>query len=109
MIKMKNYLFTALFLLGSLLSFGQKGKVSSAVADMNEGKLEKALQEINETIDPNEQPRVMKALPVGSSPKPEAGTLPPNKRSSSAASKTHPKASPSEVRRAVPVDQRKKK
>jgi cell division septal protein FtsQ len=64
---------------------------------------------INETIDPNEQPRVMKALPVGSSPKPEAGTLPPNKRSSSAASKTHPKASPSEVRRAVPVDQRKKK
>jgi len=72
---------------------------------------------INETIDPNEQPRVMKALPAGSSPKfgtfsapkPEAGDFPPNKRSSSAASKTHAKASPAEVRRAVPVDQRKKK
>ena len=72
---------------------------------------------INETIDPSEQPRVMKALPVGpspkvgtfSAPKSELNTPPSSKKSSSASSKTHPKASPSEVRRAVPVDQRKKK
>lgn len=72
---------------------------------------------INETIDPSEQPRVMKALPAGpppkfgtfSAPKPDTSTLPASKKSSSAASKTHPKASPTEVRRAVPVDQRKKK
>jgi cell division septal protein FtsQ len=71
---------------------------------------------INETIDPSEQPRVMKALPVGSSPKfgifsapkPDANTPPPSRKSSSASSKTHPKASPGEVRRAVSVDQRKK-
>lgn len=72
---------------------------------------------INETIDPNEQPRVMKALPAGPSPKfgtvsaakPELNTPPSSKKSSSGSSKTHPKASPGEVRRAVPVDQRKKK
>lgn len=52
MSKMKNYLFTAIFLLGCTVSFGQKGKVTSALSDMNEGKLEKALQEINETVDP---------------------------------------------------------
>jgi tetratricopeptide (TPR) repeat protein len=52
MIKMKNYLFTALFLLGCTVSFAQKSKVSSALTDMNDGKLDKALQEINETVDP---------------------------------------------------------
>jgi cell division septal protein FtsQ len=72
---------------------------------------------INETIDPSEQPRVMKALPAGpppkfgtfSAPKPELNSSPSNKKGSSVSGKTHPKASPSEVRRAVPVDQRKKK
>lgn len=50
--KMKNYLFTAVFLLGCTISFAQKSKVTSALTNMNEGKLDKALQEINETLDP---------------------------------------------------------
>ncbi len=50
--KMKSYLFTAIFLLGCTTIFAQKAKVTSAISNMNEGKLDKALQEINETIDP---------------------------------------------------------
>jgi tetratricopeptide (TPR) repeat protein len=49
---MKNYLLTAIFLLGCISVFAQKAKVNSAISDMNEGKLDKALQEINETVDP---------------------------------------------------------
>jgi len=49
---MKNYWFTAIFLLGSTICFAQKSKVTYALADMNEGKLEKAWQEISETVDP---------------------------------------------------------
>ena len=71
---------------------------------------------INETIDPNEQPRVMKALPVGgskfgtfSAPKPDSDISASAKKNATSETKTHPKASPAEVRRAVPVDQRKKK
>ncbi len=77
-----------------------------------------AAEVINETIDPNEQPRVMKALPVGfspkfgtfSAPKPLAPSSSATKKTpSEAARKTHPKAGSAEVRRAVPVDQGKKK
>ena len=75
-----------------------------------------AAEVINETIDPNEQPRVMKALPVGPPPKfgtfsaPQRVTTSSSKKTSSGASgsKTHPKASPAEIRRAVPIDHGKK-
>ena len=72
---------------------------------------------INETIDPNEQPRSRKALPVGplqkfgtfSAPQPFASSTSTSKKTSAAAaSKTHPKASPAEIRRAVPVNPGKK-
>jgi cell division septal protein FtsQ len=72
-----------------------------------------AAEVINETIDPNERPLVMKALPAGSSPKfgtfsaPKPDATPAKK--ATAASKTNPKASPAEVRRAVPINQGKKK
>jgi tetratricopeptide (TPR) repeat protein len=49
---MKNLLFTALFLIGSMTVFAQKGKVNSALAYRDEGKLDKAWVEINETLDP---------------------------------------------------------
>ena len=49
---MKNYLFTAIFLLGCMAGFAQKGKVTSATTYMTEGKLDKAWEAINETIDP---------------------------------------------------------
>ena len=69
---------------------------------------------INETINPNEQPSVMKALPAGppfgvfSAPKPHATSSSTEKKAASV-SKTHAKANPGEVRRAVPVNQGKKK
>ena len=73
-----------------------------------------AAEVINETINPNEQPLVMKALPVGPPPKfgifsaPEPHGISSStekKMPSSPAHKTHAKANPAEVRRAVPVDQ----
>lgn len=73
---------------------------------------------INETIDPDEQPRVMKALPVGppprfgtfSAPGPHATPASTAKKASAAASNnTQSKTSPAEVRKAVSVDQGKKK
>jgi cell division septal protein FtsQ len=75
-----------------------------------------AAEVINETIDPNEQPRVMKALPVGaaskfgtfSAPPPAPGPSSRKVSSSASRSKTHPKASPAEVRRALPIDHGKK-
>jgi hypothetical protein len=57
---------------------------------------------INETIDPNEEPRVMKALPAGEPPK--FGTF--------SATKPHsaPAASPKmSVKRAIPVEKGKNK
>ena len=71
-----------------------------------------AAEVINETIDPTEQPRVMKALPAGPPLKFGTFSAPKSmteKKSSSATGKTHPKASPAEVRRAMAVDQGKKK
>jgi hypothetical protein len=60
-----------------------------------------AAEVINETIDPAEEPRVMKAIPLHAAPK--FGTF-------SAPLKPHVKASPSPtVRRAIPVEQGKKK
>jgi hypothetical protein len=74
-------------------------------------------QVINETIDPTETPRIMKAVPVHDPPK--SGTLSAlkpssspgaTKRSSSTrAAKPHLSPSPAEVRRAVPNNQEKKK
>ena len=73
---------------------------------------------INDTVDPSLQPRALKAQPAGSPPKfgtfsatnalvtsPSGG----KKASPAAGNKTHPKAQPPEIRRAVPVDQGKKK
>jgi len=54
---------------------------------------------INETIDPAEERRVMKAIPVDQPPK--AGT--------SSAVKPHPGESPPSVKRAIPVKGKKKK
>jgi cell division septal protein FtsQ len=76
-----------------------------------------ASEVINETIDPTEQPRVMKALPVDDPPKfgtfsavkPQLNPSPATKPSKLAPAKSHPKASPPEVRKAVPVNQGKKK
>jgi hypothetical protein len=85
-----------------------------------------AVDVINDSIDPNEQPRVMKALPVDgnplkangnppkfgtfSAPKPESTSAASARKSSpGSAGKTHVKASSTEVRRAEPVDQGKKK
>lgn len=49
---MKNLLFAAIFLFGSTAVFAQKGKVTSALSLKDEGKLDKAWAEINETVDP---------------------------------------------------------
>ena len=77
-----------------------------------------AVEVINETIDPNEQPRIMKAVPLHDPPKfgtfsatkPHLAPAPtPSKSASTRATKPHPEASPVEVRRAVPVEQGKKK
>jgi cell division septal protein FtsQ len=71
---------------------------------------------INETIDPTEVPRVMKAVPVDMSsksatssvvkpsPSPGPARKPPSKKTA----KPHAGSSPAEVRRAVPNDQPKK-
>ncbi len=75
-----------------------------------------AVDVINETIDPNEQPRVMKALPTGplpkfgifSAPKSVAPSSSPVKKGLPAGN-NHPKTRVPEVRRAVPLDQGKKK
>jgi len=74
-----------------------------------------AVDVINETIDPNEQPRVMKALPVDGAPKFGTFSAPqpndsatPAKKNSGGAGKTHAKASPIETRGAEPVDHGKK-
>jgi cell division protein FtsQ len=74
-------------------------------------------QVINETIDPTEAPRIMKAVPVHEPPK--SGTLSAlkpssspgatKKSSSTRAAKPHLSPSPAEVRRAVPNNQEKKK
>ena len=57
-----------------------------------------ATEVINDTIDPEEQPLIMKALPARSSPK------------SGASSATKPKANPSpQIKRAIPVEKGKKK
>jgi len=58
-----------------------------------------AAEVINETIDPAEERRVMKAIPVDQPPK--AGT--------SSAAKPHPGESPPSVKRAIPVKGKKKK
>ena len=58
-----------------------------------------AAQVINETIDPQEEPRVMKALPVRQPPK--FGTF--------SAAKPHPSPTPVPVKRAIPVEKGKKK
>ena len=55
---------------------------------------------INETIDPDESPRILKALPAHS---PVKSTPTP-----AAAKKSHPSSSPSEIRRAVPLQPFKK-
>jgi hypothetical protein len=75
-----------------------------------------AVEVINDSVDLNEQPRVMKALPVGEPAKFGTFSAPPPKTNLSSKkdssrtnrSKTHPKASPAEVRRAVPIDHGKK-
>ena len=71
---------------------------------------------INETIDPAERPRVMKALPATEPPKfgtfsaaRRANPSPASKQPASAAAKSHPRASPVEVRQAVPIEQEKGK
>jgi hypothetical protein len=81
---------------------------------------------INETIDPTEMPRVMKALPVhepsgagtSSAAKPSSSTAPANKPASSAApaktsaakhaAKPHIRPSPAEARRAIPNERKNK-
>jgi len=64
---------------------------------------------INETIDPAEVPRVMKAVPVRGQPfetfspgKPSSSAAPANKPVSKKMAKSHPSPSPVEVRRAIP-------
>jgi tetratricopeptide (TPR) repeat protein len=52
---MKNLLFTAIFLVGGMAVFAQKGKVTSALSYKDEGKLDKAWAAINEAVDPANQ------------------------------------------------------
>jgi cell division septal protein FtsQ len=74
-------------------------------------------QVINETIDPTEVPRIMKAVPVHEPPKsgtfsvvkPSSSPGATKKSSSTRAAKPHASPSPAEVLRAVPIDQEKKK
>jgi hypothetical protein len=71
---------------------------------------------INETIDPNEEPRVMKAQPVGSpskfgtfsAPAPRTNASAKKALSKTNRGKTHATESPAEVRRALPIDHGKK-
>jgi tetratricopeptide (TPR) repeat protein len=49
---MKNLLFTAILIIGSMAVYAQKGKVTSALSYKDEGKLDKAWEAINETLDP---------------------------------------------------------
>jgi cell division protein FtsQ len=71
---------------------------------------------INETIDPAETPRLMKAVPVHDPPKfgtfsavkPSSSPAPSKKSSSTKTAKPHVSPSPLEVRRAVPNHERKK-
>lgn len=49
---MKNLLVTGIFLIVCMTAFAQKGKVASANAYKDEGKLDKAWEQINETLDP---------------------------------------------------------
>ena len=75
-----------------------------------------AAEVINETIDPNEEPRVMKAQPVGplskfgtfSAPPPATASSSKKASSKTTRGKTHAKESPAEVRRALPIDHGKK-
>jgi cell division septal protein FtsQ len=70
---------------------------------------------INETIDPAEVPRVMKAVPVRepsgsgkfSPPKPSASPAPANKPASKKTAKPHASPAKAEVRRAIPNDKKK--
>jgi len=50
---MKKLLVAAVFIIGGMTVFAQKGKVNSALAYKDEGKLDKAWTEINETLDPS--------------------------------------------------------
>jgi len=59
---------------------------------------------INETIDPDETPRILKALPAHS-PSPATRTTP----SPAAVKKAHPHSSPAEIRKAVPLQPFRKK
>jgi len=73
-----------------------------------------AAEVINETIDPTETPRVMKAVPVhepsnfGTFSASKPSPSPAKKSSSTKAAKPHDSPSPAEVRRAIPKNQRKK-
>lgn len=49
---MKNLLITAIFIIGGMAVFAQRGKVESARSYKDEGKLDKAWEAINETVDP---------------------------------------------------------
>lgn len=49
---MKKLFFAALLLTASTMVFAQKGKVSSAIAFKDAGKLDKAWETIKETVDP---------------------------------------------------------
>ena len=49
---MKKLFFTALILMAGTVVFAQKGKVASALSYKESGKLDKAWETINETLDP---------------------------------------------------------
>jgi tetratricopeptide (TPR) repeat protein len=49
---MKNLLIIAVFLIGSMTVLAQKGKVEAAKSYKDHGNLDKALEEINPTVDP---------------------------------------------------------
>ena len=49
---MKNLLITAVFVIGSVTVFAQKGRVTTALTFKEEGKLDKAWEAISETVDP---------------------------------------------------------
>jgi len=51
-LNMKKLLFAALLLTASTVVFAQKGKVTSAIAFKDAGKLDKAWETIKETVDP---------------------------------------------------------
>jgi tetratricopeptide (TPR) repeat protein len=49
---MKKLLITGVLLIGCMTVFAQKGKVTSAIGFKDDGKLDKAWEAINETVDP---------------------------------------------------------